>query len=185
METPVSLMERLYQADSGEAWGRFVQLYTPLLYHWLRQQGCPPDDIPDLMQDVFVTLLRVLPTFAYDRHKSFRRWLRTVALNKWRDRLKQRSLPLARGVDWADQLEAAEGDPFWETEYRGQLARRALEIMQADFPGATWQACWEVVVCGRRAAEVAQHLGLTVGAVHAARFRVLSRLRQELAGLLD
>ncbi len=38
---------------------------------------------------------------------------------------------------------------------------------------------------GQPAAEVAAELGLTVGAVCAARFRVLDRLRNELAGLLE
>jgi DNA-directed RNA polymerase specialized sigma24 family protein len=40
-------------------------------------------------------------------------------------------------------------------------------------------------VDGKSAAEVASALGMTPGAVRAAKFRVLSRLRRELAGLLD
>jgi RNA polymerase sigma-70 factor (ECF subfamily) len=50
---------------------------------------------------------------------------------------------------------------------------------------ATWKACWEVAAYGQPAAEVAQELGLTVGAVHAARARVLARLRQELGPMMD
>jgi RNA polymerase sigma-70 factor (ECF subfamily) len=184
METPVSLLERLHRPGDGEAWARFVQLYTPLLYSWLRRNGCPEHETADLVQDVFVTLVQVLPNFAYDRHKSFRRWLRTVALNRWRDRLKRSALPCENG-NWAERLAADESDPFWEKEYRAQLARRALEIMQKDFPGQTWRACWEVLAMGRPAPEVAAEFGLTPGAVHAARFRVLERLRRELAGLLE
>jgi RNA polymerase sigma-70 factor (ECF subfamily) len=74
---------------------------------------------------------------------------------------------------------------FWETEYRQMLAARALEIMRAEFEPATWQACWETVVSGRPAAEVASELGLTTNAVYLARSRVLRRLRCELQGLLD
>src|SRR5665811_132490 len=37
------------------------------------------------VQDVFTVLVRKLPAFRYDPHKTFRGWLRTVALNKWRD----------------------------------------------------------------------------------------------------
>jgi RNA polymerase sigma-70 factor (ECF subfamily) len=80
----------------------------------------------------------------------------------------------------ADDLEA-----LWEAEYQQHLASRALQIMRADFQETTWKACWETAVAGRPAAEVARELGLTVGAVYAAKFRVLDRLRHELRGMLD
>ena len=47
----------------------------------------------------------------------------------------------------------------------------ALRILQADFEEKTWRACWETVAAGRPAADVASELGLTVGAVYAAKFR--------------
>jgi RNA polymerase sigma-70 factor (ECF subfamily) len=62
---------------------------------------------------------------------------------------------------------------------------RALRLMRADFEETTWKACWEYVVNGRAAAEVAADLGVSVNAVHLAKARVLRRLRQELAGLLE
>ena len=57
--------------------------------------------------------------------------------------------------------------------------------MKADFNETTWKACWALVVEGRQAADVACELGITAGAVHAARFRVLARLKGEFAGLLE
>jgi RNA polymerase sigma-70 factor (ECF subfamily) len=57
--------------------------------------------------------------------------------------------------------------------------------MQAEFSAATWKACWECVVEGRPAAEVAAELGISENAVYLARCRVLRRLRRELDGLLD
>lgn len=71
-----------------------------------------------------------------------------------------------------------------EREYRTYLVGRAL-IMAADFEQATWQACWDTLMLGRPTAEVAAELGITVNAVYLARSRVLSRLRPDLAGLLD
>jgi RNA polymerase sigma-70 factor (ECF subfamily) len=186
-KTPSSLLERLRQSFDPQAWGRFVSLYTPLIYSWGRRVGLQEQDAADLVQEVFVTLLQVLPTFDYDREKSFRRWLRTIALNKWRNSLKQRQQrqlreagSAAESVAVADDLEA-----LWEAEYQQELANRALRIMRADFQEKTWRACWETVAVGRPAEDVAAELGLTVGAVYAAKFRVLDRLRCELAGLLD
>ena len=57
--------------------------------------------------------------------------------------------------------------------------------MQAEFPAKMWRACWEHIVHSRPAAEVAAELGIAVGTVYVAKSRVLSRLRQELEGLLE
>jgi RNA polymerase sigma-70 factor (ECF subfamily) len=186
-KTPSSLLERLRQPFEPEAWARFVSLYTPLIYSWGRRVGLHEEDAVDLVQDVFVTLLQILPTFTYDRQKSFRRWLWTVTLNKWRKDRKQPDNRLVLGfggqpepVAVADDLETA-----WEAEYQCHLTGQALRLMQADFEETTWRACWEMVAAERPAAEVAAELGLTVGAVYAAKFRVMKRLRRDLHGMLD
>jgi len=95
--TPGSLLERLRQPGQPEAWRRFVQLYTPLLFHWARRLGLQEQDAADLIQDVFLVLARKLPDFTYDRRQSFRGWLRTVTLNKWRESARRRGLPMDGG----------------------------------------------------------------------------------------
>jgi len=57
--------------------------------------------------------------------------------------------------------------------------------MQNEFQPVTWKACWEYVVGGRDPESIASELGITVNAVYLAKSRVLRKLRQELAGLLD
>lgn len=165
------------------AWDRFVRLYTPFLAHCLKPLSLQPADAADLLQDVFLLLYQKLPEFNYDRKQSFRAWLKTVLLNKWRDWQKGRSLRnCERLADLADVDSLA---VFEEEEYRRYLVKRALEVMQADFQPTTWQACWQIVVQGRPAAEVAAELGLSLNAVYAANYRVLHRLRQDLDGLLE
>ena len=184
--TPISLLERVRHKADEAAWRRLVRLYTPLLFFWARRAGETEHDAADLVQDVLTTLVQTLPTFQYDRNGQFRAWLRTVTLNKLREKKRRqalaRSVPLEPGQEPAlpDHAEA-----FWESEYRRELARRALQLMQTDFEPATWKACWEHVAMGRPAAEVARELGLSENAVYIARCRVLRRLRQELAGLLE
>ncbi len=185
--TSPTLLDRLRRPDDGAAWARFVGLYTPLLYYWLRRAGLQQEDASDVVQDVFLQLLQKLPEFAYDRRRSFRSWLRTVTLNKMRDRRKRRApTPLGSDDHLLDGQAVPDGaELFAEDEYRKHLTARALELAQAEFAPATWKACWEHVVEGRPAAEVAAELGMTPGAVYAARFRVLGRLRRELDGLLE
>jgi RNA polymerase sigma-70 factor (ECF subfamily) len=185
--TSVSLLERLRQPDQPDAWPRFVELYTPLLFYWARRAGLQPADAADLVQDVFAVLVRKLPEFRHDQRKSFRSWLRTVTLNKWHDRGRRRGrIPSENGdVDLDEQTGPGGLEEFWEDEHRQFLLRRAMELMRTEFQPNTWQACWEHGFRQRPAAEVAAELGISENAVYIAKVRVVRRLRQELQGLLD
>jgi RNA polymerase sigma-70 factor (ECF subfamily) len=87
--TSETLLQRLRQPNQAAAWERFVGLYTPLLLYWARRSGLQAQDADDFVQEVLVLLLQKLPEFHYDQHKSFRSWLRTLALNRWRDRQRR------------------------------------------------------------------------------------------------
>ncbi len=184
--TPATLLERLRRGPEERDWSRLVDLYTPLLFTWVQRAGANNHEAADLVQDVFTVLVQTLPGFDYNQRGHFRNWLRTVALNKLRDRKRREALalkvPLGNAAEPAlpDQAEA-----FWDEEYRHELTRRALQLMQADFAPATWKACWEFVARGRPAEEVARELGITENAVYLAKCRVLRRLRDELGGLME
>ena len=92
--TSTSLLIRLRQPTDRAAWSRFVRLYGPLIYKWAQSTGLLASDAADLVQDVMTLLVRKLPEFHYDRSRSFRSWLKTVTLNKWREKCRKRSLPM-------------------------------------------------------------------------------------------
>ncbi len=181
--TPVSLIVRLRRPADADAWERFVRLFTPLLDQWARRLGLEGPDAEDLIQDVFAVLVRRLPDFAYDPQKSFRAWLWTVLYHA-RQRRHHPAGPLLPPDALDNLAPAAEPPPFDEEEYRRHVVGRAVQVMRTDFAAPTWQAFWGLVVEGKPAAEVARDLGLSVNAVYLAKARVLTRLRQELAGLL-
>ena len=184
--THPSLLERLRRPDDDEAWDRFVRLYTPLLFHWARGAGFAIRTPADLVQDVLVVLVRKLPHFCYNPQKGFRAWLRTVTLNKWRERLRRAAPEAPEGARILDGLACPDSMAlFEETEYRQELVRQALNVLRGEFPDRTWQAFWRFAVDGEAAAAVADALGWRVGSVYAAKLRVLARLRQELDGLTD
>ena len=185
--TPVSLLVRIKESGDAEAWRRLVDLTTPLLFSWTHAARLQGADAADLVQDVLTVLAQRLPTFEYDAEKSFRGWLRVIALNRYRELLRRRAATPAIEAD--ERLAEVEADPqselFWERDFKQQLVARALEIMRSEFRETTWRACWEAVVSGRSAADIAAELGITEVAVWSAKSKVLRRLRQELKGMMD
>ena len=185
--TSVSLLRRLQSADSGMAWERFVELYSPLIYQCARRQGLSSADAADLLQEVLAVLVSKLPDFQYDSKRQFRSWLRTVTRNKVADFHRRRTskprIDAGQGIEIV--ADTASSDLFEESEYRRYLAGRALKIMRDEFSEKSWQAVWKHVVDGVPAREIATELEMTVNAVYLAKSRVLARLREELEGLLD
>jgi len=181
------LLERLKQGEASSAWGRFVELYVPLIFYWARQHGLAAEDAADLVQDVLATLVVKLPQFEYDPALRFRGWLQTITLNRARDWERRRRLRATTGhSSFFEKLPQADGsDLFDAVEYRAYLVQRARNLIQSEFRPIDWDACWKYVAEGRSAEEVGRELGISANAVRIAKCRVLKRLRQEIDGLLD
>jgi RNA polymerase sigma-70 factor (ECF subfamily) len=184
--TSQSLLERLRRLDDEATWARFTALYAPLLYSWARRLAAQPADAADLVQDVLTVVVRQLPDFRYDPARSFRAWLRSILLNRWRTTCRRPPVlpltadPVAQGPAGPDQLDEQE-----EAEYRRHLLRQTLEVLRPEFSPAFWKAFEQHVLAGRPADEVAAQLNIAPGTVYVAKSRVFTRLRQELTGLLD
>ena len=191
--TRASLLVRLRDRQDRAAWQQFVELYGSLVYGFARQRGLQDADAADLTQEVFLALARAAGRWQYDpRRGTFRAWLHGVTRNKLAKFLHRRRVqPVGSGDTNAQGRLAEQPDPdydseaAWELEFQQQLFRMAAAQIQGNFAPTTWLAFWRTAVEGASAAEVAKELGMSVGAVYVAKSRVLRRLRQELAGLLD
>ncbi|MDP6446917.1 MAG: sigma-70 family RNA polymerase sigma factor [Pirellulaceae bacterium] len=189
--TSRTLLDRA-RGDDGDAWDQLTTFYAPLVAFWVRQIGIDESDLPDVVQDVFQSVSTNLRRFRKDQPgQSFRAWLRTIARNKAFDLLRRRKRePRGTGGteawrrlhDHADELEPDELDqPEDEPECERQLIlQSALQVVRKRTEDRTWQAFWRVVVDGRSAAEAAEELQMTQGAVRVAKSRVLQRLRAAL-----
>src|SRR5882762_1277502 len=118
--TSISLLERLRQPAHEEAWARFVNLYTPFIYYWARRVGLTSEEAADLVQDVLTVLVQKLPEFQYDPEKSFRGWLRTVTLNKWRENRRRVGVVVSQASDstLAGVVSPQDEETFWQVQYR-------------------------------------------------------------------
>ncbi|HKI31588.1 MAG TPA: sigma-70 family RNA polymerase sigma factor [Gemmataceae bacterium] len=186
--TRASLLLRLRDAQDGEAWREFVDLYAPLVYGYARKQGLQDADAADLCQDVLRAVAGAVGRLEYDpRRGAFRNWLFTVVrhkLSNWQ--AAQANRAQASGDSATHQLleqcpapEGMEGE--WEAEWERRLVAWACEQARRQVSDTTWQAFWRTAVEGQPGKQIAADLGLTVAAVYHARSRILARLK-ELVG---
>lgn len=185
--TSESLLLRLRNRIDNQAWSQFVRLYTPLLFYWARNTGLRYEDAADLVQDVLTVLFQKLPGFEYDSQKSFRSWLRTITINKFREHTRRKSVSreAVTGSMVEQVIDDASLETSWDHNYRESLFQSALKNLQPEFPPATWAAVREYMTTGRPAAEIAQENGLSVWTIYGAKSRLLARLREHLDGLFE
>ena len=95
--TRSSLLIRALTGDAG-AWEDLCELYRPLIVGWLHRQSVPAGEIDDLVQEIFLAVVRGLPSFSHSgRRGAFRSWLRTIASNYGCDCWKSPARPGRRG----------------------------------------------------------------------------------------
>jgi RNA polymerase sigma-70 factor (ECF subfamily) len=190
--TSRSLLVRAGQGHEP-AWQQLVGLYRPLIHGHLLRQGVQPQEADDLAQDVLTVLVRELPHFEHaGRPGAFRSWLRQVTVNRarefWRSgRCRTAAIGGSAFLDQLQQLEDASSvlAQQWDREHDHHVLRHLLAQLHDDFAPTVIRAFQRVAIDGAAADEVAEELGMTVGAVYTAKSRVLARLREEAAGLID
>jgi RNA polymerase sigma-70 factor (ECF subfamily) len=192
METSVSLLGRLAGAPTDDDWRRLDELYRPLLRGWVARVGVPASDVDDLVQEVLFVVVRRIAGFEWRGQGAFRAWLRSILANELRDYFReQKYRPIATGGSdfqgWIDQVESPDSalSQLWDREHDEHVIASLLERAQGDFTPVTWQAFRRHVQESEPAVQVAEALSLSLNSVLLAKSRVLKRLRQEAAGLIE
>jgi RNA polymerase sigma-70 factor (ECF subfamily) len=174
--------------QSQEAWQAFHARYHDVILSWCRRREQPSSCAEDLTQEIWLKLLRDIPT--YDPAKGrFRSWLKAVVNNTltdyWR---RQQGKPERGGVGGSAFLERLAGlaSPEAVNELSVAIERRtntsAAEVIarvQARLKETTWQAFYQTLALRRPAKEVAQALGVSVSAVYKDTYRVKQMLQEE------
>jgi RNA polymerase sigma-70 factor (ECF subfamily) len=191
--TRASLLLRIRDAGDRAAWEEFVGRYAPLVYRFARRRGLQDADAADLTQEVLQAVAGAAQRLDYDPSRgSFRGWLFTVSRNRLVNLVNRRARqPQVPGdTELRDRLNAllapaAAEEDLWEQEYQRSRLAWAAELVKVHFEPTTWQAFWRTAVAGESPRAVAECLGLSVGAVHIAKSRVIARLKTTLNSLPD
>jgi RNA polymerase sigma-70 factor (ECF subfamily) len=191
--TQMSLLLRAQDGEEG-AWRRVVDLYQPLIRSWLIHQGGVRDqEAEDLTQDVLAAIVKNLKRFEHNgRPGAFRSWLRTITVNRAREfwragKCRDQGTGGDAFLDWVNQLEEPDSPltRLWDEEHDRHVLARLLALLDEEFEPSTVTAFRRTTFDGAAPRDVATEMGMSVAAVYGAKARVLQRLRQEAAGLID
>ena len=185
-DTRNTLLTRLRDRSDAAAWDEFVEIYRPLVYRLARAKGLQDADAQEVAQDVLAAVSRSIDRFDTDPAKGrFRDWLFRIARNLTINYLSRPGKrPVGSGDTGVARFLDQQCDPsseesqLHELEYRREVFHWAARQVRSQVQANTWSAFWQRSVEGLPATEVAQSLGISVGAVHIARSRVIGRLRE-------
>ena len=195
-QTSVTLLRTLREAQSGVddvAWARFVDLYGPVVHHLVRlmSPGISDADTDDAVQDVFVKLVDILRSGAYDPAKSkFRTYLSTLTRRLLIDRYRAAAARHdGEHADIAEMEDLASGDDpgelvdaKWRVACRMAAERR---IMEESALSDQSRAAWRLLSgSGLSVKDAARRLGIPANTVSKVKRRMESRIAAML-GMYD
>lgn len=189
MKTSQTLLIRMREASDDAAWSEFARLYVPLLRKFALLRGVEAQDADDLVQEVLKTVAQSIRGFEYDPARgTFRDWLFIVMRSKVARHFKKAARrPQGSGGDTVrlmmEEQPAPEEHADWDLEYRRRMFAWAAEKVRQVVSEKTWRAFSMTTVENRPVAEAAQALGMTPGAVHVAKSRVIARMREQIASV--
>lgn len=184
-ETSESLLLRVRDPEDQGAWCEFDAIYRPIIYRVARRQGWQDSDAQDLAQRVMMSVAKAIPSWEKDPTKGgFRSWLYGIARNALITTLRQNQRGTAVGgsefLQRTQSLQAPrdELEMLVEQEHQRSKLRLAAEQILHEFKESSWRAFWLTTLEERSVVEAAQSLNISVGAVYAARSRIMRRLQE-------
>lgn len=151
---------------------RYASTVHGVLLSWVS-----PQDANDLLQDVFVSVLRALGRLEDPRH--FPAWVCTIARNRARDHLKRRRPAEELPEELPESAASARARVSRQDE-----AAEALECLQG-LPEAYRETLTLRLVEGLSGPEIAERTGLTHGSVRVNLHRGMKLLRAALGDGVD
>jgi RNA polymerase sigma-70 factor (ECF subfamily) len=161
---PDALLVRAAQVGDREAFGRLYERYGPMV-HGLLLARVPPGDVDDLVQDVFLSALRQLPSLRAP--EAFGGWLAAIARNRAADHHRR---PPHEALD--EERHGAAEPPRAD-------ALAVLGVIRS-LPPAYRETLVLRLVEGMTGQEIADRTGLTPASVRVNLHRGMKQLREAL-----
>lgn len=181
--TSVSLLDRA-RTGQNEAWADLRQLYSPLVYYWLRMRGIRGQDLETIHNGSFSRTFLHLERFEHNgRRGAFRAWLRRLTISEIGDHFggEQVGLPVEPVI--ADP--AIEDEADCDDNELTILSHQAWELVRTEFTDRDQGVFRRVRINGEAPRDVADDMGLSSNNVYQIIFRITKKLREKFAGEID
>jgi RNA polymerase sigma-70 factor (ECF subfamily) len=193
-----SLLNRLKNLDDQQSWQDFYNTYWRLIYGAAIQAGLSDAEAQDVVQETVITVARTIKDFKVGaQFGSFKAWL--LHTTRWRiaDQLRKRPPDRGRSLEPPPKEETPRTpteervpDPaslnleaVWDQQWRQNLVDLALEKVKARTDPAVFQM-FDLHVCHQWPAhKVAHKLGVTLGQVYFAKYKIAASIRKEIKRL--
>ena len=185
--TRSSVLKAVADTENETAWARFFDLYAGFVFSIARSKGLKDEEADDIVQVVFTDLVRMMPTFKYDRAKGkFRSYL--IGLVHWR--VKDRFRNALRDKEFmADyKTEVANMPPadldFAEREWQTAAMEEALRRIKSDVRPEHYAAFVASAVEGQDTETVMHLYNLSRDNLYQIRKRLTSKLQETVSVVL-
>lgn len=173
MEEETKWIRDVQKHGSRAAAEQLIRAYYDEIYRFVYRQTGHKEDAMDLTQNIFLAVLRSLPSFD-GRKASFRTWLYRVAAYKVID-ARRRARPAP--VPWEDVEIPETGDFAAQIQDRALLEQIEAYVSALD---PQVQAVYRLRLYGEKSfPEIAAALGRSEATVKSQYYRLMGRLRKE------
>lgn len=204
-QTRQSLIEKLGDWEDQKTWDEFYQTYWRLIFAVSRKSGLSEDEALDVVQETILCVAKQWKDGQkYDPQKgSFKNWL--LNLTRWRiaDQFRKKQKNPAAGsrgsgsgrtqdqsgtiVPTVELLEDEKAgnllERMWETEWRANLSRVALDSVRKQVSPKQYQIFDAYVIKGWDVTAVMENLGVSRAQVYLAKHRIGSMVKTEISRL--
>lgn len=173
VEQEAKWIRDIQKHGSRTAADRLIQAYYDEIYIFVYRQVGHKEDAMDLTQNIFLAVLRSLPSFD-GRKASFRTWLYRVAANKVID-ARRRIRPAPAPLEDTELPEPVD----FAAQVRDRMLLEQIETYVSALDPQI-QAVFRLRLYGEKSfPEIAAALGQTESAVKSQYYRLMGRLRKE------
>ena len=191
-QTSVTLLKDLSGDATSVRWAEFVGKYETSMRAFLRSHY-PTVEADDVMQETFVALVNCLPRYQYvpDVNGHFRNYLMGIVKHKAEDARRRQAAHSAFKSKLAEEEAGRSGevrrqeDRSEEEAWQNAVKETALEQLLADdsIASSTREIFRHVAIMHEKPADVACKFGVSRNNVDQIKARMISRLKDLVAGM--